>query len=836
MIPRVRVLLVVVAVLCGLLAAAPAGAASAPAKAPRPPKPVVSKIKPASGPVAGGTKVVVKGKNLSGATKVLFGKVKGKRLSIKSAKKLTVVAPAQAKGKVHVRVVTKGGKSKATAADFFTYVAPPPPPPPPASPPSVTGVTPGSGTTAGGTLVTVSGTNLTGATSVTFGGIPATGLTPVSATALQATSPAHAAGSVDVRVTTPAGVSPVVAAGTFSYDKPPPAVTAVEPTAGPTAGGTEVTVTGTDLTGATSVTFGGTEGVELAVASDTSLTVVSPPHAAGVVDIRVSTPEGISAQVPADDFEFLAPGDPPTVTAVAPTSGPTTGGTDVTVTGTDFAGATSVTFGGTEGTDLDVVSDTTLTVVSPPHGTGVVNVRVETADGTSAVVAADEFTYLPVESDPRAYAAPLPGDADTDEPGAVLNAVDCPSPQQCFAVGGYLSGGQRVPLVEQRTGEDTWDFFRPDLPTDAAEFAEVDLVDVDCATPAFCVAIGTYLDDSESEYHPLIETWDGEEWTPSSPAIPGDSGFLTENLLFDVECPADGTCVAVGHYDESVDGTSVPLVLALSAGTWTAPSVTVPAGSAGELFAVDCPTAAACVAVGEETTSAGRIEPIAVTGPGPWTVNTSLALPPTADPDDPDAGLREVSCSAAGACVAVGAFRTETSKVQGLVEVLASSAWTAAEAVAPLGAASNPDVRLLSVSCASTCAAVGNYAASAVAGGGRRPVVVRVNGTTPVVERGEVPGDPAGELSSNSTSVTCGSDNRCIGVGSFDEGSGVFTPLLSSLVATAWTGSTGPVPADISGVLRAESSTLDGDTVAAVGFFTGENGTQQALIMLDLPL
>ena len=343
--------MVVVAVLFGLLSAAPpSGALGEAAKAPRPPKPVVSKIKPTSGPVAGGTKVVVKGQNLTGAKKVLFGKVKGKELTVKSAKKLTVVAPAQAEGQVHVRVVTTGGKSKSTAADFFTYLAlppPPPPPPPPATPPSVTGVTPGSGTTAGGTLVTVSGTDLTGATSVTFGGLAATGLTPVSATTLQVTSPAHAAGPVDVRVTTPAGVSPVVAAGTFSYVEPAPAVT-----------------------------------------------------------------------------------------AVAPTSGPTTGDTEVTVTGTDFTGATSVTFGDVEGTDLAVTSDTSLTVVSPAHGTGVVDVRVETADGTSAVVAADQFTYVPVESEPRAYAAPLPGDADED-PGAVLNAVSCPEEQACFAVGSY---------------------------------------------------------------------------------------------------------------------------------------------------------------------------------------------------------------------------------------------------------------------------------------------------------------------------------------------------------------------------------------------------------------
>ena len=754
-----------------------------------------------------------------------------------------MVAPAQAEGKVHVRVVTTGGKSKSTAADFFTYLAPPPPPPPPpppASPPSVTGVTPGSGTTAGGTLVTVSGTDLTGATSVTFGGLAATGLTPVSATTLKVTSPAHAPGPVDVRVTTSAGTSPVVAAGTFVYDKPAPAVTAIAPTAGPMAGGTEVTVTGTDFTGATSVTFGGTEGTDLAVASDTSLTVVSPPHAAGVVDVLVTTPEGISAQVASDDFEFLAPGDPPTVTAVAPTSGPTTGGTEVTVTGTDFAGATSVTFGGTEGTDLEVASDTSLTVVSPPHGTGVVNVRVETADGTSAVVAADQFTYLPVESEPRAYAAPLPGDAD-EEPGAVLNAVSCPEEQACFAVGSYLSGGQRVPLVEQRTGEDSWDFFRPDLPGDAAASADVDLADIDCATPDFCVAVGTYIDDSpEPLYLPLIQTWDGEGWTASSPALPGDSGFTEDVLLADVECAAVGACVAVGRYDENVDGNDVPLVLALAGGTWTSPAVAVPAGSTGRLNAVACPTAGACVAVGEETTSGGAREPLVVTGPGTWTVNTSVGLPAAADPDDPQTQLHDVSCSAAGACVASGSYFTDTSQVLGLLEVLASATWTPLSVTvpwepAPNTPATNPTLSLTSVSCASTCAAVGDYRVGGT-GNTLRPLLVRINGTTATAERGAVPDDAAGAPSGSEMTVTCAAGSRCLGVGFYTVDPGLSAPLLSGLDAGAWGASAGPRPDDLGDSARPLASTLDGSEVVAVGYYVDVNGFTRALLMLDLPI
>jgi hypothetical protein len=655
-------MLVVAAVLLGLLTAAPSGALTV--SAPVPPKPVVGKIGPASGPVAGGTKVVVRGKNLSGAKKVLFGKVKGTRLKVKSAKKLTVVAPAQAAGKVHVRVVTRAGKSKATKADLFTYVAPTPPPTPPqASPPSVTAVTPASGSAAGGTTVTVSGTNLTGATSVTFGGVKATGLIPVSATTMKVTSPAHAAGSVAVRVTTPAGTSAAATAGTFTY-----------------------------------------------------------------------------------------------------------------------VGA-------------------------------------------------------------RAYKLQLPGDQEED-PGAVLNGVSCPQVQSCVAVGSYLSGGQRVPLAALRTGPDIWEAFQPGMPNDAAE--GTDLVDVDCATPTFCVAIGTYVDNSpEALYLPLIETWDGEQWTPSSPALPDDSGFMVDSLLADVDCPAAGTCVAVGHYDESVDGSDVPLVLALSGGTWTTPALGLPAGSEGVLKAVHCPNISSCIAVGEEITADSDSEPLVVTGPVTWTVDTTLGFPLDVEVTEPRAGLGEVSCRAPGDCVAAGSYFTNDGRTLGLVEVLSAGTWTP-KAVAPpaLGdpntPAQNPRVNLTSVSCASTCAAVGQYDVE-VDGGpatSTRPLLVTISGTTnPVVQRGAVPDDAEGDPIGSEWMVTCTVGDRCLGTGFYEVNPGLSAPLLSTLDAGAWSASAAPRPDDLGDTARPLASTLDGSSVVSVGYYLDvDTNYQQALIMVDLPI
>jgi hypothetical protein len=83
----------------------------------------------------------------------------------------------------------------------------------------------------------------------------------------------------------------------------------------------------------------------------------------------------------------------PTVTAVSPNTGPTSGGTSVTVTGTGFTGATAVLFGGLPGKNLIVVNDTTITVTAPANSAGAHNVQVTTTLGTSPKVTADTFTY-----------------------------------------------------------------------------------------------------------------------------------------------------------------------------------------------------------------------------------------------------------------------------------------------------------------------------------------------------------------------------------------------------------------------------------------------------------
>ena len=279
-------------------------------------------------------------------------------------------------------VTTPAGTSATSAADQFTYTV--------ATAPTVTAISPTSGPPAGGTLVTITGTGFTGATAVDFGTVPVTNFTVASDTTITAASPAGT-GTVDVTVTTPAGTSATSAADQFTYTAAvAPTVTEIGPTSGPETGGTLVTITGTGFTDATAVDFGTVPATSFTVANDTTITAASPAGT-GTVDVTVTTPAGTSATSPADQFTYTVVAAP-TVTGVSPASGPEIGGTLVTISGAGFTGTTAVNFGTTPAASFTVVNDSTITAATPA-GTGIVDVTVTTALGTSPTSPADQFTF-----------------------------------------------------------------------------------------------------------------------------------------------------------------------------------------------------------------------------------------------------------------------------------------------------------------------------------------------------------------------------------------------------------------------------------------------------------
>jgi hypothetical protein len=373
--------------------------------------PVVTGLNATSGAMAGGGSVIITGSKFTGATAVYFGATAATTYTVNSDTQITVTVPTARAGTVDVTVATPYGISLRSTFDQYTFLA---------AVPSVTGMSPSTGTTAGGDSVTISGSNFTNATAVYFGGLPAASFGVVSDSSIVAISPVQAAGTVDVTVGNPSGLSPVVSADQFTCTAATgiATVTGVSPSSGPIGGGTSVTITGTGFTGATVVYFGNLLATLYAVVSDTSITAQAPPQAAGTVDIQVSTPNGISAAVTADQFTYVTAA--PTVTAVAPGSGPAAGGSEVVITGTNFIGATAVTFGTTAATVYAVDSATQITATAPALAAGTYDITVTTSAGTSSTSPADEFTAV----------TPAP---------PVVTTIDTPS--------GPMSGGTVVVLT-----------------------------------------------------------------------------------------------------------------------------------------------------------------------------------------------------------------------------------------------------------------------------------------------------------------------------------------------------------------------------------------------------
>jgi hypothetical protein len=254
--------------------------------------------------------------------------------------------------------------------------------------PQLTTVSPTSGPAAGGTAVTLTGQNFASGATVTVGGTAATGVVVVSGTQITAKTPPHAQGSANVTVTNPGGQIATLASG-FTFVAPAPTITGVSPASGTTAGGSAVTLTGQNFASGATVTFGGAAATSVVVVSATQITANTPPHAQGTVNVTVTNSDGQSGTL-ASGFTFVALA--PTVTSVSPNSGPTGGGTRVTLTGMNFLSGATVTFGGAAATSVVVLSATQISAVTPPHRSGGVNIVVTNPGGQLGTLASG-FTY-----------------------------------------------------------------------------------------------------------------------------------------------------------------------------------------------------------------------------------------------------------------------------------------------------------------------------------------------------------------------------------------------------------------------------------------------------------
>jgi hypothetical protein len=205
---------------------------------------------------------------------------------------------------------------------------------------------------------------------------------------------------------------------------PPPVLRSVVPSTGPVAGGTEITLEGQWFIPGVTVTIGGRPVSSLARGSDSSLTGVTPPGTGGPQDIVVTTARG-SVTLPGG-FTYRGP---PTVTQVQPTSGPTYGGTQITLRGSNFIPGTTVTLEGAELQDVTLIDDTTLTAITPPAMEGIKYLSVTNALGSA--IPAGSFSYYD----------PWPSSSGGMYGGSVSVLAGQPSSEAYILYAGTTEGG-----------------------------------------------------------------------------------------------------------------------------------------------------------------------------------------------------------------------------------------------------------------------------------------------------------------------------------------------------------------------------------------------------------
>ena len=164
-----------------------------------------------------------------------------------------------------------------------------------------------------------------------------------------------------------------------------PVIETLTPSTGPDNASTPVTITGVNLTGTTSVTFGGVAATAVVVVDESTVTCTVAAGAAGTLAVVLTSPNGTATA------SWTRYSTAPTISNLAPSTGAAAGGTAVTITGTNLTGTSGVTFGGIAATAVVVVNSTTVTCTTPARPAGSQPVVLTTPSGTANTT----FTYTP---------------------------------------------------------------------------------------------------------------------------------------------------------------------------------------------------------------------------------------------------------------------------------------------------------------------------------------------------------------------------------------------------------------------------------------------------------
>lgn len=178
---------------------------------------------------------------------------------------------------------------------------------------------------------------------------------------------------------------------------PPPvlAITSVSPTASGTAGGTTITIRGTEFSAGMGILIGTLSCGTINVVSSTQATCVVPAQAASTVNISVTTSNGASATAN-NAFMYADSFPPPVISSISATTGSAGGGQSLTINGSNFWSGATVLMGSLNCTSPNVVSVSLIMCTIPAGAVGTVNVTVRNPDAqTHTLNSAYTYTTPP---------------------------------------------------------------------------------------------------------------------------------------------------------------------------------------------------------------------------------------------------------------------------------------------------------------------------------------------------------------------------------------------------------------------------------------------------------
>lgn len=289
---------------------------------------------------------------------------------------------------------------------------------------------------------------------------------------------------------------------------------------------------------------------------------------------------------------------------------------------------------------------------------------------------------------------------------------------------------------------------------EAATTSQAVLTGASCGSADACMAVGTLLTGAPVFAGlPLAEAWNGKTWTTRATSNPRGS---TNSNLFAVSCPSAKTCMAVGSYDHAAAPTGTPLTEAWNGTTWTIKAAPSPGGDNSSLIGVSCISARYCVAVGFSIIGGHNNAYSEVWNGKTWRIRRTPRPRGTTYSD-----LGAVSCRSARFCMAVGDYEVHnSSKSRTLAEQWNGRAWAIRATPNPRDGVNGDGIPSVACSSPRACIAVGGYGTPN--GRAALSLVEAWNGHAWAIKPRPRPQGSRSNLSG----VSCTAANSCLAVGS----------------------------------------------------------------------